>query len=89
MTKRSKLEIIRDILTIANKNHNSINITPLIRRSNMSSERFREYYQELLNKDFLREVNSERNKIVNLTEKGLRFLEKYKAIISFIEDFDL
>jgi predicted transcriptional regulator len=89
MVKRGKLEIIKDILSIINKNHNSIKITPLIRKSNISSARFKEYYFELISKQFIKETNNQGKKIILITDKGLRFLEKYKTIINFIDEFEL
>jgi predicted transcriptional regulator len=89
MTKRNKLEIIKDILTIISSNHNSIKPTPLLRQSNISSIRFKGYYSELLKKDFIKETHHSNTKYLSLTEKGLKFLEKYKTILSFIEEFEL
>jgi len=90
MAKRVKLEVIRDILEIVKDNNNSIRITPLIRKSNLSSQRFYEYYRELTDKGFVNEVRVEKNsKVISLTDKGFRFLEKYKTIIHFIEEFEL
>jgi predicted transcriptional regulator len=87
MAKRVKLEIIRDILKIIHDNDNSIKPTPLLRRSNISSSRFKEYSSELLEKGFIKETCN--GKEIALTEKGFRFLEKYKAIIDFIDEFEL
>ena len=87
MAKRNKLEIIRDILKIIQENH-TIKPTPLLRKSNLSSSRFKEYYLELIKKEFVKEVYGEKKKIT-LTEKGHKYLEKYSAIISFIDEFEL
>jgi len=87
MAKRNKLEIIKDILKIIQENH-SIKPTPLLRKSNMSSSRFKEYYSDLINKEFIRETYG-KNKKITLTEKGQRYLEKYSTIINFIEEFEL
>ncbi len=89
MAKRGRLEIIKDILSIIRLNQNSIKITPLIRKSNLSSSNFKEYYLELLKKNFIKEKNHSNNKSISLTDKGLKFLEKYKTIISFIDEFEL
>ncbi len=89
MAKRGRLEIMKDMLSIVCSNHGSIKITPLIRKSNLSSARFKEYYQDLLEKNLMHEVKQEEGKIVLITEKGHRFLEKYRTIISFIEEFEL
>jgi predicted transcriptional regulator len=88
--KRSRLEIIKDILKIIQNSNNSIKQTPLLRKSNVSSSKFREYFLELLEKGFVIESkNKYDEKIVSLTEKGFKFLEEYKTIINFIEEFDL
>jgi len=90
MAKRGKLEIIKDILLIIQKNHNSIRPTPLIRKSNLSSKRFKQYYLDLRTKGFIREKEiSKNNRTIFLTEKGFKFLEKYSTIVSFIDEFDL
>jgi len=87
MAKRNKLEIVKDILKIIQDNH-SIKPTPLLRRSNISSSRFKEYYSELLEKEFLKETYG-KNKKITLTEKGQKYLEKYQTIINFIDEFEL
>lgn len=88
--KRSRLEIIFDILKIISEHHNSIKPTPLLRHSNLSPIRFNEYYAELTAKGFVKEVNEEhRGKYVTLTDKGFRYLEKYRTIMGFINEFEL
>ena len=87
MAKRNKLEIIKDILKII-QDSRSIKPTPLLRMSNVSSSRFKEYYLELLEKEFIKET-SRKNKQISLTKKGHRYLEKYSTIINFIDEFEL
>ena len=89
MAKRGKLEIIKDMLKIIQDNRNSIKSTPLLRQSNISSARFKEYFNELLDKKFIKEFNHTGEKFISLTEKGFKFLEKYKTIINFIDEFEL
>ncbi len=89
MVKRGKLEIIRDILLTTQKNHNHIKPTPLLRQSNLSSSRFKEYFSELIEKEFIREHISRGERFILITEKGFKFLEKYQAIVNFIDEFEL
>ena len=89
MAKRSKLEIIKDILKIIQESRNSVKPTPLLRRSNISSKRFKEYFDELLAKNLIEESYTKNGKVISMTEKGQRFLEKYRAIIEFIDEFEL
>ncbi|PIO08849.1 hypothetical protein COT47_00895, partial [Candidatus Woesearchaeota archaeon CG08_land_8_20_14_0_20_43_7] len=48
--KRDRLEVVYDILSIVNNSHNSIKPTPLLRSSNLSSNSFNEYFNELIEK---------------------------------------
>jgi predicted transcriptional regulator len=90
MVKRNKLEILKDIMAIVRDNHNSIKPTPLLRKSNISSKRFKEYLNELYDKKFICDVVSKKGeKLISLSEKGFRYLEKYKTIVNFIEEFEL
>ena len=50
MVKRGKLEIMKDILKIIQENKNSIKPTPLLRKSEISSTRFKEYYSRTIEK---------------------------------------
>ena len=88
MAKRNKLEIIKDILKLIQNTHN-IKPTHLLRRSGLSSSRFKQYYLELLEKDFIKKIDGKSGKHIVLTEKGSKFIEKYQTIINFIEEFEL
>ena len=88
--KRHKLEVIYDILNIIKENKNSIKPTPLLRYSNLSSQRFTEYEEELLKKHFIIEIYDKKNrKHYSLTDKGFNYLNKYQIIIGFIDEFEL
>lgn len=87
--KRDRLEVIHDILRIIRDHHNSIKPTPLLRYSNLSSQRFSEYLEELEEKGFVKEVESAGRKHITLTDKGFAYLERYQTIIGFIEEFEL
>lgn len=90
MKKRGRLEIIKDILRTIQDNRNSIKYTPLLRKANISTSKFNEYYSELIEKNFVIETKSNSGeKRISLTQKGFNFLEKYKTIINFIEEFEL
>ena len=88
-TKRVRLEVVYDMLNIIKNNNNSIRPTPLLRKCNLSTDRFHKYYSELLTKGFVREIETKDGKLITLTDKGFRYIEKYSVITSFIEDFGL
>lgn len=88
--KRDRLEMIFDILNIIRNHQNSIRPTPLLRQSNLSSQSFTEYLNELLEKDLIKEIADENEKkFLTLTDKGFKYLDKYKLILGFIEEFEL
>lgn len=89
MAKRARLEIFFDILKTIKDSHNSIKPTPLLRHSNLSTVRFREYFSELVEKGFVKEITHKDEKFISLTDKGFNFIEKYRTIISFIDEFEL
>lgn len=88
--KRERLEVIYDILSVIRNKHNSIKPTPLLRYSNLSTQRFNEYIIELIEKNLVKELVDKKNKkTYTLTDKGFKYLEKYKSILGFIEEFEL
>ncbi|MBS3084358.1 hypothetical protein J4411_00395 [Candidatus Pacearchaeota archaeon] len=90
MGKRDKLEIIRDILKIIKNNHGHIKTTPLLRKSNLSSKRFADYKSDLIGRELIFETEDKNNgKQILITFKGMEFLEKYRTIINFVNEFDL
>jgi predicted transcriptional regulator len=90
MKKRDRLEVIHDILRIIREKHNSILPTPLQRTSNLSTKSFNEYMTGLIDKGFVKEIIGEdHKKYYTLTDKGFRYLDKYSAIIGFLEEFEM
>jgi predicted transcriptional regulator len=90
--KRERLEIIKDIL-LSVKEKRNIKPTRLLYSSNLSPQMFKEYVNELLFKGFIL-MNTEKykgkeKKFISLTEKGNSFLNEYKVIENFIENFGL
>jgi predicted transcriptional regulator len=88
--KRDRLGVIHDVLKIIQKHNNSIKSTPLLRYSNLSSKSFSDYLKELMEKEFVKILlDSKNKKHITLTDRGFKFLEKYKTITSFIKEFEL
>ena len=88
--KRSRLEIIRDILKVIKSSNNAISPTKLLRLSNLSFQMFDEYLGELEEKGLV-EVKpyKGKRKIYTITEKGRIFLDKYENFVLFLRDFGL
>lgn len=87
--KRERLEIIKDILG-AIRNTRNIKPTRLLYASNLSPQMFKEYINELVKKEFIKiDVDKDDKKTFSLTKKGQDFLQEYRMIESFIENFGL
>jgi len=95
--KRERLEVIRDILK-AIKETRKIKPTRLLYASNLSPQMFKEYISELLEKKFIsleiegentKKQKDKEKKTFSLTKKGQDFLQEYKLIENFVENFGL
>jgi predicted transcriptional regulator len=87
--KRERLDVIRDILQTIMQNR-EIKPTRLLYASNLSPQMFKEYINELISKKFIKlEVDEKDKKTFSLTKKGQDFLQEYKVIENFIENFGL
>ncbi|MFT4344082.1 MAG: winged helix-turn-helix domain-containing protein [Candidatus Woesearchaeota archaeon] len=88
--KRERMEVIYDILSAIRDKNNSIKPTRLMQACNLSTPMFKQYIEELLQKEFVLEItNNKGQKFFSLREKGFRFLEQYQKIVSFVKDFGL
>lgn len=87
--KRERLDIIRDILKVIRGNR-QIKPTRLLYASNLSPQMFKEYINELISKDFIKlDIDKKEKKTFSLTKKGNEFLQEYRIIENFVENFGL
>jgi predicted transcriptional regulator len=87
--KRERLDIIKDILG-AIRDSRGIKPTRLLYASNLSPQMFKSYVDELLEKGFVTlNTDAKDKKTFTLTQRGNEFLEEYRVIENFIENFGL
>jgi len=87
--KRERLEVIKDILESV-KGTRSIKPTRLLYASNLSPQMFKEYINELIKKEFIKiDIDKKEKKTFSLTKKGYEFLQEYRVIEMFVENFGL
>jgi predicted transcriptional regulator len=87
--KRERLEVIRDVLKSINTSR-QIKPTRLLYASNLSPQMFKEYINELISKGFIKfEIDKKEKKTFSLTPRGQEFLQEYKVIENFVENFGL
>lgn len=93
--KRERLEVIKDVLEAVRANR-KIKPTRLLYASNLSPQMFKEYINELIEKGFIKlEIDDDKKsakqekRFFVLTKKGFEFLQEYKIIEGFVENFGL
>lgn len=86
--KRNKLEMIRDILIII-KNNRKIRITPLIYKSNLSSNSIKPYIEDLLKNKMIEQFEVEGNNYFRITKNGEDFITEFSKMKIFAESFGL
>ncbi|MDO8563476.1 MAG: winged helix-turn-helix domain-containing protein [Nanoarchaeota archaeon] len=87
--KRTKLEIIKDILEVIKSKNGKIKPTHILYKSNLSHIMMELYLKELMDKKLVSEKIDGKNKTYAITEKGNEYLEKYRMISNFTELFGL
>ena len=88
-TRRTKIEIIHDILAAIQKKGGKIKPTHLLYKSNLSYKKMLEYVGELISKDMMSEEEEKGKKIYTITEKGAAYIQEYKKIKEFSDSFGL
>lgn len=88
--KRGRLQIIHDILSAVRDKGGKIKPTHLLYKSNLSHQMMGEYLHDLIAKGFMEEeALNKRGKQYILTQRGYDYLQEYKKILSFVENFGL
>lgn len=87
--KRTRLEVMHDILEVIKNRNGKIKPTHILYKSNLSYQMMDEYLTELISKGFLVEKKTATSRTYSLTEKGFQFLEKYSMIKEFTTSFGL
>ena len=87
--KRNKLQIIHDILHVIREKNGKIKPTHILYKSNLSHQMMEEYLTELIEKEFILEIGTKKERRYAITNKGANFLEKYNIILEFTNSFGL
>jgi len=87
--KRTRLEIIHDILAVIKEKSGKIKPTHVLYKSNLSYSLMEQYLEELISKGLVREMKLKKGKTYEITDRGISYLSQYGAIKSFTESFGL
>jgi predicted transcriptional regulator len=87
--KRNRLEIIYDILRVISEKNGKIKPTHVLYKSNLSYNMMEEYLNELIEKEFIKKVDTPRGKSYMVTDKGFEYMSKYGMVKEFANSFGL
>lgn len=87
--KRSRIDIIADMLLSIQNKGGKIKPTHLMYKSNMSHSQMKSYLEELIGKNFISKVNNNSYEYLILTDAGSKFLERLKEMKEFEKTFGL
>lgn len=87
--RRTKIEIIYDILVAIQKKGGKIKPTHLLYKSNLSYKKMLEYVNELISKGMVGEDEFKGKRMYSITEKGAAYIQEFKKIKEFSDSFGL
>ena len=87
--KRSRIDIITDMLTSIQNKGGRIKPTHLMYKSNMSHSQMKSYLEELMEKSLVDKVKSNNYEYLILTDSGSKFLERLRDMQEFEKTFGL
>lgn len=87
--KRTKIDIIYDMLKAIEEKGGVIKPTHLLYKSNLSHQRMKVYLNELMSKNLIIEADKKKKTVYELTDTGRRFLQNFKQMKEFTDAFGL
>jgi predicted transcriptional regulator len=87
--KRSRLEIIGDMLIAIQEKGGQIKPTHLMYKSNLSHSQMSSYLEEMINKEFIGKIKKESYEYIIITDRGCSFLEKLREMREFEKTFGI
>ena len=87
--KRTRVDIIGDMLSSIVSKGGQIKPTHLMYKSNMSHGQMKTYIDDLVQKDLIKKVKKNNYDYVIITDKGHEFLQKLREMREFEKAFGL
>jgi predicted transcriptional regulator len=87
--KRSKLDIVYDMLRAIEDKGGRIIPTHLLYKSNLSHQRMKLYLDELMQRNLIKEAEHKGKTVYELTDEGRKFVQNYKQMKEFTQAFGL
>jgi predicted transcriptional regulator len=87
--KRSRLDIITDMLASIQDKGGEIKPTHLMYKSNLSHDQMKSYLDELVNKELIDKIKKSNYDYIIITDKGHSFLQKLREMQEFEKTFGI
>jgi predicted transcriptional regulator len=87
--KRTKIDIIYDMLRAIEEKGGKIIPTHLLYKSNLSHQRMKLYLDELKQRQMIAEAHQKDKLFYELTDEGRKFIQNFKRMKEFTEAFGL
>lgn len=87
--KRSRLDIITDMLSTLQQHGGELKPTHLMYKSNLSHVQMTSYLEELLEKEMIKKVKKKNNEYILITDKGHEFFDKLRQMREFEKTFGI
>ena len=87
--RRTKIDIVNDILSAIEQKGHRIKPTHLMYKSNLSHKLMKNYLDDLIMKEMVKEVEEKGNKYLIITDKGLDFMFQFRKMREFADSFGL
>jgi len=87
--KRTRLDIIGDMLNSILDKGGKIKPTHLMYKSNLAHTQMKQYLDELMQKGLIRKVKKENSEVIEITDKGCELVKKLREIKEFEAAFGL
>ena len=87
--KRSRLDIIVDMLSSIQAKGGRIKPTHLMYKSNLSHKQLKSYLEEMVESEFIGKVKHENYDYIIIKDKGARLLNKLNEIREFEKTFGI
>ena len=89
MTRRTKIDIMNDMLLAIQQKGGKIKPTHMMYKANLSHKLLSKYLAEFLEKKIIREEVITDQKYFLLTDKGIDFMNQYRKMKEFKDLFDI
>lgn len=90
MTRRTKLDIINDMLVSMREKGGKIKPTHLMYKANLSHKLLNTYLDDLVKGEMVKEIKSKDNyTYLIITDKGLEFLTEFQKMKEFQKSFGI